>query len=113
MIGSKANLGSSFPVQFTLSNTPDLKIKSGMFGKVNLVNSNQEMGIVIPGSAVVGTSSQPQVYLIKNDKSILQNIDISKNMQNKVVVSRGLKGGDVIVTNGFINLFDGANITVK
>ena len=113
MIGSKANMGSSFPIQFTLNNTSDLKIKSGMFGKVNLENASQEMGIIIPASAMVGTAIQPQVYLIKNGKSIMQNITISKNIQNKVVVSSGLKEGDVIVTNGFINLYDGANIIVK
>ena len=113
MIGSKANMGSSFPIQFTLNNTSDLKIKSGMFGKVNLENARQEMGIIIPASAMVGTAIQPQVYLIKNGKSVMQNITISKNIQNKVVVSSGLKEGDVIVTNGFINLYDGANIIVK
>jgi hypothetical protein len=29
------------------------------------------------------------------------------------VVAAGLKESDEIVTNGFINLFDGANITLK
>ncbi|MFZ7165910.1 MAG: efflux RND transporter periplasmic adaptor subunit [Bacteroidota bacterium] len=113
MIGSKANMGSSFPVQFTVNNTSDLKIKSGMFGKVNLKNDTQEKSIIIPASAIVGTANQPQVYLIKNGKSVLQNITISKKIQNKAIVSIGLNEGDVIVTNGFINLFDGANITVK
>jgi len=113
MIGSKANMGSSFPVQFAVNNTSDLKIKSGMFGKVNLKNDTQEKGIIIPASAIVGTANQPQVYLIKNGKSVLQNITISKKIQNKAIVSIGLNEGDVIVTNGFINLFDGANITVK
>ena len=37
----------------------------------------------------------------------------AKKIQNKAVVSIGLNEGDVIVTNGFINLFDGANVTVK
>ena len=113
MIGSKANMGSSFPIQFTLNNTSDLKIKSGMFGKVNVENASQEMGIIIPASAMVGNAIQPQVYLVKNGKSVMQNISISKNIQNKVVVSSGLKEGDVMVTNGFINLYDGANIIVK
>ena len=118
MIGSKANIGSSFPIQFTVNNTSDLKIKSGMFGKVSSIaigmkNATQEMGIIIPASAIVGSADQPQIYLIKNGKSVLQNITISKNIQNKVVVSSGLKEGDVIVTNGFVNLFDGANVTVK
>lgn len=112
MIGSKANMGSSFPVQFMVNNTSDLKIKSGMFGKVNLKNDTQEKGIIIPASAIVGTANQPQVYLIKNGKSVLQNISISKKIQNKIVVSSGLNEGDVIVTNGFINLFDGAKVSI-
>lgn len=113
MIGSKANMGSSFPIQFSVNNTSDLKIKSGMFGKVDLKNDIQEKGIIISSSAIVGSENQPKVYLIKNGKAIIQNIVISKKIQNKSVVSSGLKTGDVIVTNGFINLFDGANVTVK
>jgi RND family efflux transporter MFP subunit len=113
MIGSKANMGSSFPVQFIVSNTSDLKIKSGMFGKVNLKSENQKTGIIIPASAIVGSSSQPQVYKVKNGKAVLNSISIAQKIKNKTVVSKGLEEGDVIVTNGFINLFDNANVTVK
>ena len=113
MIGSKANMGSSFPVQFIVSNTSDLKIKSGMFGKVNLKSENQKTGIIIPASAIVGSSTQPQVYKVKNGKAVLHNITIAQKIKNKTVVSKGLEEGDVIVTNGFINLFDDANVTVK
>lgn len=113
MIGSKANMGSSFPVQFIVSNTSDLKIKSGMFGKVKLKSDNQKSGIIIPSSAIIGSSSQPQVYKVKNGKAVLHNITIAQKIKNKTVVSKGLEEGDVIVTNGFINLFDDANVTVK
>lgn len=113
MIGNKANMGSSFPVQFIVSNTSDLKIKSGMFGKVNLKSENQKTGIIIPASAIVGSSSQPQVYKVKNGKAVLNSISIAQKIKNKTVVAKGLEEGDVIVTNGFINLFDNANVTVK
>lgn len=113
MIGSKSNMGSSFPVQFTVKNTSDLNIKSGMFGKVLSNNGSTEVSIVIPASAILGTANQPQVYIIKNGKSILQNITIEKRIQNKVVISSGLNAGDIIVTNGFVNLFDGANVSFK
>ncbi|MCF8379493.1 MAG: efflux RND transporter periplasmic adaptor subunit [Bacteroidales bacterium] len=113
MTGSKANLGNSFPVQFSLKNTSDLKIKAGMFGKVQLKNDQVEKHIIIPASSVVGTNIQPQVYIIKNGKAILQNITISSRYQNNVLVSYGLTEGDVIVINGFINLFDGANVSVN
>ncbi|MFO7723473.1 MAG: hypothetical protein R6V49_09670, partial [Bacteroidales bacterium] len=113
MIGSKANTGSIFPVQFKAENSSDLKIKSGMFGKVMVRNSNDDKGIVIPSSVVVGTPKQPQVYQVKNGKAHLQNITISGRVRNSVVVSGGLQAGDVIITNGFVNLFDQANVIVQ
>lgn len=113
MIGSKANMGNSFPVQFLVSNTPDLKIKSGMSGSVLVAKTNEQKQIIIPASSIVGTNIKPQVYKVRNGKATLSDISISKRIGNKVVINQGLIEGDVIVTNGFINLFDGANVSIK
>ena len=113
MTGSKANMGNSFPIQFAVKNSADLKIKSGMFGKVMLKNDTQEQHIIIPASAIIGTNIQPQVYIVKEGKAVLQNINLSTRFQNKVLVSSGLSHGDVLITNGFINLFDGANVLIS
>lgn len=118
MIGSKANMGNSFPIQFAVNNTDDLKIKSGMFGKVlpkaiGVKNGSEEEHIIVPASCIIGTNIQPQVYIVQNGKAKLQDITISSRFQNKVLVSSGLSEGDVVITNGFINLFDGANVTVS
>lgn len=113
MIGSKSNIGNSFPVQFTLANTKDAKVKAGMFGKVDLQSKTPQLGIVISASSVVGSAQQPQVYIVKNGKANLNNVVISKRTENKVVITSGLQEGDVIVTNGFSNLFEGANIVLK
>ena len=113
MTGSKANMGNSFPVQFSVNNTSDLKIKSGMFGKVELKNDSEGKHIIIPASSIVGTNIQPQVYTVKNGKAILKSITISARFQNKILISNGLSEGDVVITNGFINLFDGANVSIS
>ena len=113
MIGSKANMGNSFPIQFQVANTKNLSIKSGMFGKVNLSESEQEQGILIPTSAIMEENGIAKVYVIKNGKAVLKTITTSKTIGNKTLVSSGLIENDIIVTNGFINLFDGANISIK
>ena len=113
MIGSKANMGNSFPIQFQVANTKNLSIKSGMFGKVNLSESEQEQGILIPTSAIIEENGIAKVYVIKNGKAVLQSITTTKTIGNKTLVSSGLNENDIIVTNGFINLFDGANISIK
>jgi hypothetical protein len=61
----------------------------------------------------VGSTIQPQVYIVKNGKAMLHPISVSQRMENKVVVQSGLHEGDVIVTSGFINLFDGANVHIN
>lgn len=113
MIGSKANMGNSFPIQFQVANTKNLSIKSGMFGKVNLSENKQEQGILIPASAIMEENGIAKVYVIKNGKAVLQSITTAKTIGNKTLVSNGLNENDIIVTNGFINLFDGANISIK
>lgn len=113
MIGSKANMGNSYPIQFALKNTTDVKIKSGMFGKVRVNIDNDKNQISIPASTMVGTTIQPQVYVVKNGCAVLQNITIAERMEDKVLVLDGISDGDQIITNGFINLYDGAKVTLK
>ena len=84
-----------------------------MFGKVILKNIKEKKGIIIPASAMLDSGNQPQVYLVKNGKAVLQNISILKRTQDKVIIESGLKDGDVIITGGFINLFEGANVEMK
>lgn len=113
LVGSKANMGNSYSIQFSVKNTSDLRIKSGMFGKVNLNNTDAEKHIIIPASAIVGSNIQPQVYIISNGKAVLKNISIASRIQNKVIISNGLNEGSILITNGFINIFEGANVTTS
>ena len=113
MIGSKANMGNSYPIQFLVRNTADLEIKSGMSGTVLLANNDTQQHIIISSSAIVGTNINPQVYKVIHGKAILSDISITKRIGNKVIVVNGLAEGDIIVTNGFINLFDEANVIIK
>lgn len=113
MVGSKANIGNSYPVQLALKNTVGSKIKSGMFGKVTVKSGGNTNQIIIPASAIVGTTIQPQVYVVKSNIASLQNITVSERLEDKVIVSEGLSQGDKIVTNGFINLFNGANVKIS
>lgn len=112
MVGSKANAGNSYAIQFKINNT-DLSLKAGMFGKVIVKNNRSAKGIVIPSSAIIGSATNPQVYVVKNGKAIKQDVLIQSTLQNQVLLASGIVAGDVIVVNGFINLYDGANVTIK
>ncbi len=109
MIGSKGNMGNSYPVQFEVKNTPDQKIKAGMFGKL-ILEQNISENIVIDASSIIGSGIHPKVYVISNGKAKLHDVVIAQRIGSEVVIGSGLQAGDEIVTGGFINLFDGANV---
>ncbi len=113
MIASKANPSNDYPVKFDVKNTKDKSIKSGMFGNISIQKDFGENVIIIPATAVMGSEQNPKVYVIENGKAYLKSIVIAKHIGNNVIVKDGLKPGEVIVTSGFINLFDGANVTTK
>lgn len=110
LIGSKADRGGSYPVQFTVENLSDTQIKAGMFGKVFLADELADYGFLIPSAAIIGTTNQPQIYLLKKGKAQLTNIKSSQKIKNKTLVINGLQVGDTVIVNGLINLFDGANV---
>lgn len=113
MSGSKSNPGNSFPVQLLVENTPDLALKSGMFGRVTLLTANSAPGILLPAIAISGTNIHPKVFSIANGKAMLKDITISDRIGNMVLVSSGLSDGEQVVTGGFINLSDGTPVEIK
>ena len=113
-VGSKGNMSNSFPVEFSIKNTKNKKIKANMFGKVSVdAMQGNAKAIVIPVSATIGSEKQPQVYLVKEGKAVLTDIVITNRFDDKVIVGSGLQEGDIIITSGFINLFDGANVALN
>ena len=108
-VGEKGNMSNKFPVQLQVKNTKDKKIKANMFGKIKL-DIEAKNSLVIPEKAIVGSDLEPKVYLVKSNKAKLTPIVTGKRLNNLLIVKEGLKAGDTIVTAGFINLFDGANV---
>jgi len=108
-IGEKGDMSNKFPVQFLIQNTKDKKLKANMFGSLHLkIKLNDKL--VIPERVIVGSDLEPKVYLIKANKAKLTPIITGKRFNDFLIVEKGLKKGDTIITAGFINLFDGANV---
>jgi len=110
MIGSKANRSNDYPVKFDLKNNKEKSLKVGMFGIVKVSKDFGDNAILVPATAIRGSEESAQVYVVQNGKAVLKNVVVKTHVGNDVIVE-GLNDGDEIVTSGFVNLFDGANIT--
>ncbi|MDT3741349.1 MAG: efflux RND transporter periplasmic adaptor subunit [Candidatus Kapabacteria bacterium] len=112
VISGKSDLTHNFMVQIEVNNT-NQEIKAGTFGYVLEQNNSLEKQLVIPSSAVIGSSILPQVYIVENGKAVIKKIEILDKSKDYVAIKSGLNEGDIVITSGFINLSNGKNIAVK
>ena len=107
----KGNFGNSFKVEFLVDQHPNLKSK--MFGTIGFAPTGKKNDqLEISKKSILGSESHPEVYIIKGGKAIRSSIVIQRREGDKLFVSKGIALGDTIITGGFINLFDNANVKV-
>ncbi len=112
-ISRKGNLGNSYKIEFLINST-ELDIKSKMFGRLEFnIEANSSKSVEIPSKAIIGSESHPEIYLIENGKVVRTKISITSRNGEYLIINKGVSIGDTIVTGGFINLFDNANVVVS
>jgi len=112
-IAVQADAARKYEVSIELINNKKYPLKAGMYGTVSIQTSeNQIEQLVIPRKSVVGSLKQPQVYLAKDGKAQLVDIEVGETIDDKVIVLKGLAEGAQIITTGQINLDNGRAIKV-
>jgi membrane fusion protein (multidrug efflux system) len=111
---SKGNVANGFLAEFEIENRTNLPLKSKMFGTVFLTDSKAETAqILVPSKCIIGSEIEPRVYLVKDGKAVLTTVVISERNGDYVTIKSGISMSDTIITGGFINLVDGANVIVS
>jgi hypothetical protein len=64
----------------------------------------------VPRKALVGSSKNPQVYVIKNGKSVLTSFNAGTSDGDFIEVVDGLSKSDQIITKGQVNLQNNSNV---
>lgn len=105
----QADKSHNFKVQITVSN-PKQELMAGMYGSVSLTNNQSRTALAIPRKALVGSSKQPQVYVVRNGKSLLTSFTAGTSDGEFIEVTNGLKKSDIIVSKGQVNLQHNSNV---
>jgi RND family efflux transporter MFP subunit len=113
MVGAEGDAAHNYPVEITLSNSAATQLKAGMYGTIATNEQIKEKSLSIPRQALVGSSKQPQVYVVENGKAILRTIEIGASTNEFYEVTKGLAEGDQVVSSGQINLQNGALVTIQ
>ena len=82
----------------------DYLLRSGMFGKVEIVLKKRPRGLVIPEEAVFSEQSRKYVWKVINAKVEKILIKTGVRLEKHIEVTDGLKVGDSVVTKGQLKL---------
>ncbi|MDR1153415.1 MAG: efflux RND transporter periplasmic adaptor subunit [Bacteroidales bacterium] len=114
-IGLQGDNAHTYPVEIIVPNSREYPLKAGTYVNVqiNAVGAkNFSPLLMIPRDAIVSSVKEPSVYLIDDSLARLTRITTGRDRGEYLEVLSGLNGNDRIVTNGQINLMDGAKVSI-
>ena len=112
-VADRGDEAHSYIVRILIKNPdPSTRLKAGMYGTALMNKGLKQQALVIPRAALLGSAKNPQVFVIKNSKAILQNIQAGRSNNEYIEVLQGLEQGDEVVTGGHINLSDQSHVQV-
>jgi multidrug efflux system membrane fusion protein len=86
----------------------------GLYVSVLLMLSQQPNATVVPAQSIVATQEGSYVYVVEANNIVEQRKVVpSRTIENETVVDKGLQPGEIIVTDGQVNLVPGAKIEAK
>jgi len=90
----------------------DHRLWPGQFARVSLRLDTLEHAVVVPGQAVQTGQDGQYVFVVKADSTVEQRpITIGQRSGDSIVVAKGLKSGETVVTEGQLRLEPGTKIT--
>ncbi len=88
-------------------------LRTGMSCDVDIITGVAKNELVVPLAAVVDDGSKHYIFVVKNNKAT--KVQVSKGLASDtdVVITRGIKLGDVVATTNVKDLKDGAAVKVQ
>ncbi len=91
---------------------PGVRLKPGMFARVNLVLAQRENALLVPEQAIVPRGTGRYVFRVIDGKAVLAKVEMGLRRPGEVEILSGLEEGQAIVADGQLKLQDGAAVSV-
>lgn len=91
----------------------DLRLKSGMFARVQIVVGDDTPMLTIPEQALMASRMGYQVFVVENGQAKLRSVRVGRRDQGRASILEGLDEHLPVITAGHMKLFDGAPVAVR
>jgi membrane fusion protein, multidrug efflux system len=98
-------------IRATMPNTDDL-LWPGTLVNVQLTLRDEE-AVVVPTAAVQVSQQGTFVFVVRDGKAAVQAVKVARVAGRDTVLESGLQGGETVVTDGFLQLTNGARVAVR
>lgn len=96
-----------------VSPNEDGKILPGAFAEVKLVLEEIDDALMIPTEALVPELKGQKVFLLKNGKTVSQNVAIGIRTESKIQILSGIAVRDTVITSGILQLRPGSEVSIS
>lgn len=117
-IGQNINqTNRTFQVVATINN-PDGEVKPNLLAKIKVNDITVKDAVIIPTRLLQESSKGYFVYVAEKDangdyRAKKVDIEIAESYEAKMVVSSGLKGGEMLIDLGYRNVLEGQLLDIK
>lgn len=92
----------------------DARLWPGEFVNTTLILSRRDDAILVPSEAIQSGAEGSHVFVVQPGMKVeMREIVVGESLDNMTVVTRGLKAGETVVTDGQLRLIPGAKVTIK
>ncbi len=91
----------------------DKELWPGKFVRVRVILEIIKDAVLIPYQSVLITVNGPVVFVVKDDNTVdMRPVELGQRQNGDIVINKGVKANEYIVTEGQINLTNGSRVFV-
>ncbi len=98
-------------VEISVNNT-DRSLKPGMFARTDIVIAKRENTVIIPADSIIEKENSKFVFVAKDGKSEIRQIETGMAEEGKIEVMSGLSEGENLIVEGQNTLDNGTKINI-
>ena len=111
-INPKSDANHNYQVDLLVQDNQGIALKAGTDVNLKFTTGTLKKVLQIPKIAIIQDRQEPFVYVVKNNIAKERIIKIGASQNNYVEVTDGLSEGEIVITNGQINLREGSIVNI-